>query len=198
MPRSPRSGRAPLEDTAADGFLGELAEPAFDQDLPLSIRHDQSGARSAHEHALLRIPTYLRDTILGPVSQGSFDTLSESSLAAVETLRIDAMQDFDGVASPLGDVSRGYSPIQPCAHRSVPQVVRRLYQWDAATSGANTVPRARCQARTIVSLGNSCPFRSPTNSRPSDPVPNVAMCLCNRTVNSGGHEPAAPRPTRAA
>src|SRR5829696_6986840 len=35
------------------------------QDLPLSIRHDQSGARSAHEHTLLLIPTYLRDTIPG-------------------------------------------------------------------------------------------------------------------------------------
>ena len=80
------------------------------EDLPLSIRHDQSGARSAHEHALLRIPTYLRDTILGPVSQGSFDTLSESSLAAVETLRIDAMQDFDGVAGPLGDVESRVLP----------------------------------------------------------------------------------------
>jgi hypothetical protein len=31
------------------------------QDLPLSIRHDQSGARSAHEYTLLPIPTYLRD-----------------------------------------------------------------------------------------------------------------------------------------
>jgi len=129
------------------------------------------------------------------VPEGGLDSLSQLFTVAIEALGVDLEEYLDGVSRPCSDIGCRHACIEPRRHSCVAQVVRSRASGDTATSSVNAFRRASRHTRLIVPLGSSEWLRSPTNRRPSVPVPNSALWRCNISVSSGGHGTVRISPT---
>ena len=77
-----------------------------------------------------------------PGPGGFLDAALGFVLLAVDTRGVDPQQNIDAVASPLSDLRRGHSGVQPGRDRRVPQVVGRLASRDAASWPMKAATRA--------------------------------------------------------
>src|SRR6478672_9955948 len=69
------------------------------------------------------------------VSESCLDPLSDGLVLSVDALGVDAEQDVDTVAGPLGDMGGGHAGVEPQGDRGMPKVVRapgqrrRVQKW---------------------------------------------------------------------
>ena len=122
-----------------------------------------------------------------PSPERGGDATTGRVLLAGDALGVDLQQHGDAVTGPLGDLGRRHAGVEPGRHRRVPQVVGPARERRRDLLGRSARRPGPCRQVRQYVLSASSPPRTPRNSSPSGPVPNVFRCACSRTVSSGGH-----------